>query len=135
MMTLLDELRYRIWYARMRSKPDRVQQAIGRQMYETIYASYADKAGSNFATTTVEFECPYKTHVLHHVTQTLKQRAENPADPTTEFSISNEKNTYKLTVSVMTSVEKPMLVSDASAMSAILRLPIVSGDMERTSHE
>ena len=139
---LLGNLRYRFTYRRVTSLPYDEQRKIGLKIYSDLYAGLAQSPGEATGGVTVLFQCDYDGHVAYHLENLLEKRCADEADCTVAWALERADadgdghigpGEYELTVVSRGEDEMTAaLAAEASAMSAILKIPTVYGELKRS---
>lgn len=137
--TFWESLKYRLTYHRIMRMPEKEQRKLGEGLYSSIYESLSKSLGTSMGAASIEFQCDYDGHVAFHLARLLDERAADPEDATKTWALEHadvdgdgvaSPNEYLLTVVACGSTaEQAALAADASAMSAVLKIPTVYGEL------
>lgn len=130
---LINKAKYSLLRASVKNMSYGDQRKIALATYETIDDAYKAQTGDNVGVCTVNFQCPYDGHVSYHCIQVLSGRKGDPSDILSDYALEKVgESDWRLTVVVATSDTNPHRAADAAAMSAVLRIPTVVGDFNRS---
>lgn len=125
--------KYAIYRKSIQRMPYRDQIKAASEMYDFIDEIYKNKTGDNVGVCTVSFQCPYEGHVSYHCNRILAVRKSDENDILSDYVIERQdEDSWRLTVIVATSDENPHIAADAVAMSAVLHIPTVLGEFNRS---
>lgn len=124
-------------YAWMRkslsSLPYGEQRAVALSVYEGIDETYRSMVGQNVGMCTVSFQCPYEGHVSYHCLRELSERKDDASDILVDYVLERTGDEdWVLTVVVATSDKEAHCAADAAAMKAVLSIPTVNGNFNRS---
>ena len=131
---IIDRIRYSIYCMYVKSLSHEQQLKVAVEAYGVVNETYKNEVGENTGVCTVSFQCPYDGHVAYHCNRILKARKDDETDILTDYAIEKVGDgDWRLTVVVGTCNEDAHVAADAVAMTAILRIPTVVGDFNRSS--
>lgn len=129
----VNAIRYAFYRKYIQAMPYSNQLEVAKHVYDIADECYKGKLGDKLGVCTVNFQCPYEGHVSYHCNSTLARRKGDEGDILSDYVIENlGKDNWRLTVVVSTSDDNAHLAADAVAMSAVLCIPTVLGDFNRS---